>query len=70
MSNEQLPPGTPPFWMVYFAVADTDATVAKAEELGGAVIAPAFDVPGGRADRRAHRSPGSGVLGDRTPSQS
>ncbi len=46
MSNEQLPPGTPPFWMVYFAVADTDATVAKAEELGGAVMAPAFDVPG------------------------
>lgn len=46
MSNEQMPPGTPPFWMVYFAVSDTDETVAKAEELGGAVMAPAFDAPG------------------------
>lgn len=46
MSNEQLPPGTPPFWMVYFAVADTDETVARAEQLGGSVMAPAFDAPG------------------------
>jgi predicted enzyme related to lactoylglutathione lyase len=28
---------------VYFNVEDTDATVAKAQELGGAVMAPAFD---------------------------
>jgi uncharacterized protein len=48
MSSEQLPPGTPPFWMVYFAVDDADATVAKAEELGGSVMAPAFDTPVGR----------------------
>ncbi len=40
------PEGTPNFWLAYFAVEDTDATVARAEELGGAVAAPAFDVPG------------------------
>jgi predicted enzyme related to lactoylglutathione lyase len=46
MSNENSPPGTPPFWMVYFNVDDADATVSKAEELGGSVIAPAFDADG------------------------
>jgi predicted enzyme related to lactoylglutathione lyase len=46
MSNEQMPPGTPPFWGVYFAVDDTDTTVARAQELGAAVMAPAFDAPG------------------------
>lgn len=42
-----LPPtgGVPPHWNVYFNVADVDATMARAEELGGNVIAPAFDVP-------------------------
>ena len=27
------PPGTPPHWLVYFAVADTDATMARTVEL-------------------------------------
>ncbi|MCW2782201.1 MAG: hypothetical protein JWR35_2650 [Marmoricola sp.] len=36
----------PPHWNVYFNVVDADATVAKAEELGGKALAPAFDVPG------------------------
>ena len=36
----------PPHWNVYFNVEDVDATVAKALELGGQVVAPAFDVPG------------------------
>ena len=36
----------PPHWNVYFNVDDVDATVAKAGELGGQVVAPAFDVPG------------------------
>jgi predicted enzyme related to lactoylglutathione lyase len=35
----------PPHWNVYFNVDDVDATVAKAQELGGQVVAPAFDVP-------------------------
>jgi predicted enzyme related to lactoylglutathione lyase len=38
--------GVPPHWNVYFAVDDVDATVARAEELGGTTVAPAFDVPG------------------------
>jgi predicted enzyme related to lactoylglutathione lyase len=41
-------PGVPNHWHVYFAVADADATVAKATELGGAVMAEPFDTPVGR----------------------
>jgi len=41
-------PGIPPLWNIYFAVADTDATVARATELGGSVIAPAMDIEPGR----------------------
>ena len=37
-----------PFWLVYFAVEDTDAAVAKAQELGGSVMAPPMDIPAGR----------------------
>jgi predicted enzyme related to lactoylglutathione lyase len=37
--------GVPPHWNVYFNVEDVDATAAKAVELGGQVVAPAFDVP-------------------------
>ncbi|MFD5335436.1 VOC family protein [Streptomyces hawaiiensis] len=33
------------YWLPYFEVADTDATVARAEELGGTVRLPATDVP-------------------------
>ena len=42
------PPGTPPHWLVYFAVADADATVAKTGELGGRTLSPAMDIPIGR----------------------
>jgi len=31
-------------WRVYFIVADTDATVARAQALGGAITVPAFDL--------------------------
>lgn len=44
-----LPPGAegaPSFWGVYFGVADLDAGVARALELGGRLLAPPFDVPG------------------------
>jgi len=41
---EQVAMGAPPHWMVYVAVANADDTVAKAKELGGTVLAPAFDV--------------------------
>jgi uncharacterized protein len=36
----------PPHWMVYFAVADCDATTAKAMSLGGKTYHPPTDVPG------------------------
>jgi predicted enzyme related to lactoylglutathione lyase len=42
------PEQTPPSWVTYFGVADTDAAVAKAAQLGGKVIAPARDSPYGR----------------------
>ncbi|WP_036489905.1 MULTISPECIES: VOC family protein [Nocardioides] len=35
-----------PHWNVYFNVDDVDAAVAKAEQLGASVVAPAMDVPG------------------------
>ncbi|MET3920841.1 VOC family protein [Arthrobacter sp. UYEF20] len=38
--------GVPPFWMTYFNVEDVDLAVARAQELGAQVHAPAFDVPG------------------------
>ncbi|MES2047398.1 MAG: VOC family protein [Pseudomonadota bacterium] len=34
----------PPHWMPYIATKDADATVKRSLELGGEVIAPAFDV--------------------------
>ncbi|MBX6390556.1 MAG: VOC family protein [Frankia sp.] len=43
-----LPEGEAGGWRVYFASEDTDATVAKAVELGGKVILPAEDTPYGR----------------------
>lgn len=42
------------YWLPYFEVTDTDATVARAQELGGTVRVPAADVPGvGRVARLA-----------------
>jgi predicted enzyme related to lactoylglutathione lyase len=38
------PPGTPPFWLVYFATADIEAGVAKVGELGGSVLVPPTDI--------------------------
>jgi uncharacterized protein len=44
----EQPAETPAAWGTYFAVADTDAAVAKVTELGGRVVAPAWDSPYGR----------------------
>jgi uncharacterized protein len=46
MRNPQ--PGEPPYWLVYFGTEDTDASVAKAEELGGKRVIDPFDFPAGR----------------------
>jgi predicted enzyme related to lactoylglutathione lyase len=38
------PPGTPPHWLVYFAAADVDATLAEIEKLGGTKMAGPFEI--------------------------
>ncbi|HVL05907.1 MAG TPA: VOC family protein [Acidimicrobiales bacterium] len=48
-----LPEGVPAHWSVYFATADTDATIAKLTELGGSVEQPAEDTPYGRIAKAA-----------------
>ena len=42
------PADEPAHWLTYFGVADTDAAVARAQELGGGVVHPARDSPYGR----------------------
>jgi predicted enzyme related to lactoylglutathione lyase len=42
------PAELPASWRTYFAVADTDAALAKVTELGGSVLSPAWDSPYGR----------------------
>jgi predicted enzyme related to lactoylglutathione lyase len=44
MGNERLPS----HWLVYFAIADADASAAAARELGGTVLQDPFDSPFGR----------------------
>ncbi|MGC5022631.1 VOC family protein [Micromonospora sp. DT47] len=48
MEGDLWPPDLPNHWMVYFAVADTDETAAKAVELGGAAPVPPQEIPPGR----------------------
>jgi predicted enzyme related to lactoylglutathione lyase len=46
--GEMVPAGTPPHWLVYLSVADTDATVQKATSLGATVTVPPMDIEVGR----------------------
>jgi hypothetical protein len=46
--SPDMPAEMPPLWGVYFAVADTDASVAKATELGASVMMPPTDIEPGR----------------------
>jgi predicted enzyme related to lactoylglutathione lyase len=46
--DDNFPAEVPPHWMIYFAVADADATAAKVTELGGSVHQPPMDIPQGR----------------------
>jgi uncharacterized protein len=48
MSDEWFPPEIPPHWGVVFAVADCNASVAKARELGATVANGPMDMPIGR----------------------
>jgi uncharacterized protein len=43
-----FPPEVPAHWGICFAVADTDAIVARAQELGGSVTSEPTDMPLGR----------------------
>lgn len=47
-ATDFLPEGVPAHWSVYFDSDDTDATLAKATELGGSIVTPAEDTPYGR----------------------
>jgi hypothetical protein len=38
------PPGTPPFWLVYFATTDIDGSLASAQELGGNALVGTTDI--------------------------
>jgi hypothetical protein len=38
------PPGTPPFWLVYFATGDIEASLAKVSDLGGNVLVGSTDI--------------------------
>jgi uncharacterized protein len=42
--QQQRDAGVPPLWNSYVTVEDADATLARAQELGATVHAPAFDV--------------------------
>jgi hypothetical protein len=45
---EMVPAEVPAHWLVYFGTEDTDATVAKATELGATTIVAPMDIPPGR----------------------
>jgi predicted enzyme related to lactoylglutathione lyase len=45
MTDEYFPREIPPHWNVAFAVADCDATVAKARELGATITMEPMDMP-------------------------
>jgi predicted enzyme related to lactoylglutathione lyase len=45
MEGDQWPADLPDHWVVYFAVDDCDASVAKATELGGTVTMPPTSIP-------------------------
>lgn len=44
----QMPAEVSAHWLTYFAVDDTETTVAKAQELGGSIVAPPMDIDAGR----------------------
>ena len=43
MTSDRFSDDVPPHWSVTFAVDDADAIAARAEELGGALVAPPMD---------------------------
>src|SRR5215467_6178232 len=43
----QVPAAVPPYWLSYFTVTDTEATVKKAQDLGAQVLVPPTTIPQG-----------------------
>jgi predicted enzyme related to lactoylglutathione lyase len=45
----QMPPGqaAPPHWLVYFGTVDIDADGERIGSLGGRLVVPKMEVPGG-----------------------
>ena len=41
---EERSQGVPPHWLIYIAVESADAAATKVQQLGGKILAPAFDV--------------------------
>lgn len=48
MSERGVPEQVPAHWLVYFAVEDADAALAKAREGGGTVVVEPIETPAGR----------------------
>jgi hypothetical protein len=48
MAGDQWPEDLPSHWMIYLAVADTDAAAERVRELGGTISVPPTDSPAGR----------------------
>jgi predicted enzyme related to lactoylglutathione lyase len=46
--TDEMPAEVPPHWLAYVEVADADAAAEKATSLGGSVVVPPMDFPGGR----------------------
>jgi len=46
MIGEAWPDDLPDHWMIYFGVADCDASCEQVRSLGGSVSVPPTDVPG------------------------
>ena len=44
----ETPPGTPPHWMVYFAVENADAAIETTKRHGGTLLFGPQDIPVGR----------------------
>jgi uncharacterized protein len=44
MASDQSPDDVPPHWSITFAVDDADAIASRAEQLGGTVLTPPFDI--------------------------
>jgi hypothetical protein len=43
-----FPPDVPPNWLVYFGVEDMASATGKVQEMGGGVLVPERQMPGGR----------------------